>query len=104
MKWCGKIGFRETLEIEPGIWGDDEIVEKTYYGDVMQVSRRNQMTDNVNDDIVISNQISIISDPYANNNLTSMAYVEFMGTKWKITNIAVRMPRLVITLGGKYNG
>jgi hypothetical protein len=33
-----------------------------------------------------------------------MRYVEFMGTKWKITNIEVQYPRLTLSIGGEYNG
>lgn len=103
MKWHGVIGFRETVEIEPGIW-DEKITEKHYYGDEIRISRKLQSSSQVNDDIVISNQISIIADPYANKNMYSMIYVEFMGAKWKITDISVSYPRLTLTIGGLYNG
>ena len=32
-----------------------------------------------------------------------MKYIEFEGTKWKITNVEVRYPRLNLTVGGIYN-
>jgi hypothetical protein len=32
-----------------------------------------------------------------------MLYVEFMGTKWKITNVEVQYPRLILSVGGVYN-
>ena len=55
------------------------------------------------DDININNELSIISDPYAMNSFHAMRYAEFMGTKWKITNVEVQYPRLLLTLGVKYN-
>lgn len=102
-KWFGKIGYANTTEIEPGIY-EEGIEERSYYGDVTRNSRMLQNSDGVNDNINISNQLSIIADPYANENFHSMRYVEFMGTKWKITNVEVQYPRLILTLGGIYNG
>jgi hypothetical protein len=54
--------------------------------------------------LAINNQISIVADPFANQNFHSMKYVEFMGTRWKITNVDVQYPRLILTMGGVYNG
>lgn len=101
-KWFGKIGFAETVEVKPGVW-KEQITERNYYGDLIRNTRRLQSTDKLNDDIDISNEISIIADPYANQNFYSMRYVEFMGAKWKISNVEVSFPRLTLTIGGLYN-
>ncbi len=102
-KFFGVIGFNEgTVETSPGVW-EQQIVEHQYYGDLIRNSRRLQSTDQLNDDINISNEISIVADPYANANFHSMLYVEFMGAKWKITNVEVQYPRLKLTLGGVWN-
>ena len=61
-------------------------------------------TDLVNDNINISNEFSIVADPYAINNFHAIRYVEFMGAKWKISNVSVQHPRLLLTAGGVYNG
>lgn len=102
-KWYGVIGYAETVETKPGIW-EEQITERNYYGDLFRNSRRLQSTDKVNDDINISNQLSIVADPYAINNFYSMRYAEFSGAKWKITDIEVQYPRLTLTLGGVWNG
>lgn len=102
-KWYGKIGYAENVEYEPGNW-EEEITERPYYGDTYRNTRLLQNSDGVNDNINIANQISIVADPYANQNFHKMRYVEFMGTKWKITNIEVQYPRLILTIGGQYNG
>ena len=101
-KWFGKIGYAETIEERPGVW-IEKITEHEYIGDVLRNSRRLQSSNKVNDDINISNEISIVADPFANQNFHSMRYAEFMGTKWKITDIEVQYPRLILTLGGVYN-
>lgn len=102
-KWFGKIGYAVTSETRPGIW-EEVIVERNYYGDMTRNSRRLQAASQVNDDININNELSIISDPYAMNSFYAMRYAEFMGTKWKITNVEVQYPRLILSLGGLYNG
>lgn len=102
-KYYGKIGYAETVETKPGIW-EEQITVHNHYGDVIKNSRRLQSADKVNDDVTVSNQLSIVADPYAMNNFHSMRYAEFMGTKWKISNVEVQYPRLILTLGGLYNG
>lgn len=102
-KWCGIIGYAEQVETTPGVWSE-QITERKYYGDVIRNNRRLQSAGKLNDDINVGNEISIIADPFANNNFHSMRYVEFMGTKWKVTTVDVQYPRLILSLGGVYNG
>ena len=102
-KWYGKIGYAETIETEPGIW-EEQITERSYYGDVLTSRWMRQSSDKVNSDINISNRISIIADPFAIQNCSSMIYVEYAGSKWKISDIEIDHPRLIINLGGAYNG
>lgn len=102
-KFYGKIGYANTVETKPGVY-EEQIVERSYYGDLIRNNRRLQSADQVNDDINISNEISIVADPYATNNFHTMRYAVFMGTKWKISNVEVSYPRLILTLGGVYNG
>lgn len=101
-KFYGVIGYAATVETEPGIWEDD-ICERPYYGDITRDTRRLQTSDKANDDITISNQLSIIADPFAYENFHSMRYVRFMGVKWKVTDVEVQYPRLILSLGGEYN-
>ena len=102
-KWYGKIGYAETVEIRPGVF-KEQITEREYFGDVLYNNRRLQTSDQVNDDINISNRISILADPFANENFHSMRYLSFMGANWKVSSIEVAYPRLILTLGGVYNG
>ena len=102
-KWCGIIGYAEQVETTPGVWSE-QITERKYYGDVIRNNRRLQSAGKLNDDINVGNEISIIADPFANNNFHSMRYVDFMGTKWKVTTVDVQYPRLILSLGGVYNG
>lgn len=102
-KWFGRIGYAETIETAPGVW-KEQIILREYYGDLVRNIRRIRTVDKVNDDLSISNELSIVADPYAINNFYSMRYAEFMGAKWKISNVEVSYPRLILTLGGVWNG
>ena len=101
-KFYGEIGYANIVETEPGVW-EEKITKRNYYGDVIRNTRSLQTSDNVNDNINISNEISIVADPYANENFHSMRYVYFMGAKWKITSVEVKYPRLILSIGGLYN-
>lgn len=103
-KWCGKIGFTYTGEVEPGVWVENEVVEREYFGDLLSNRWRRQNTSNVNDDINISNQISIVADPYAIDHVSAMTWIEFSGEKWKVTDVEVQYPRLIVNIGGVYHG
>lgn len=102
-KFFGNIGFAETVETAPGVW-TEQITKRQYFGDLIQNTRMLQTADQVNDNINISNKISILSDPYAIANFHSIRYVEFMGAAWKVSSVDVQYPRLVLSLGGVYNG
>lgn len=102
-KYYGVIGYAATVQTEPGIY-EEQIIETEYVGDVLRNTRRLREGSKINDDITISNQISIIADPYASNNFHAIRYVTFMGAKWKVSDVEVQYPRLILTLGGLYNG
>lgn len=101
-KWYGKIGYAENMETEPGVW-EEVITEKSYYGDSIRNTRLLQNSDSINGKVNVGNQISIIADPYANQNFHAIRYVEFMGNLWTVSNAEVQYPRLILTLGGVYN-
>lgn len=102
-KWYGKIGYAESVQTEPGLW-NEQITERPYYGDLTRDSRERRNNDGVNDSVNIRNTISIISDPFAIQNCSLMVYADFMGAKWRITDVEVQYPRLILTIGGAYNG
>lgn len=102
MKFCGSIGFIKQEEIEAGIYGD-VVAEKNYYGEVLQNFRKWKSSDKVNDDIVLTNKLSVIADSFMTENLGAMKYVVYLGQKWKIDSAEIEYPRIVLTLGGLYN-
>lgn len=102
-KWFGRIGYAEQLETTPGVW-EEKIVERNYYGDVVRNYRKLEPSGEVNDNINVSMEISIVADPYAIRNFHAMRYIEYMGSLWKLSNVEVNYPRLILQIGGLYNG
>jgi hypothetical protein len=102
-KFYGKVGYVTSKQVSPGVFEDD-VVERTYRGDILQNSRRWETTDNLNDNLVIANQISIIGDVFAYANLETIKYVIWQGVKWKVSTIEIARPRLILKLGEVYNG
>ena len=103
MRYYGKVGYVTTVETRPGVWQDSEIVERPYYGEVLRYSRRWQGADQLNDNLTITNQISILADPYAYEHFADIKYIYWMNTKWKVPTVEVNYPRLILTLGEVYN-
>lgn len=102
-KFCGAVGFGVQTEVTPGVW-QESIVTRNYYGDLIRNTRRLQSSSTVNDDINVSNEISVLADPYIQNNFHSIRFVSFMGSNWKVSSVEVQYPRLILTLGGVWNG
>ena len=102
-KFYGKVGYVEVVETSYQVYKSVEY-ERSYYGDVTRVSRRLDAGSKINDDITLSNLISIVADAYAFDHIFALRYVWWMGNRWKVTNVEVQRPRLVLTLGGLYNG
>lgn len=102
-KYYGSVGYEDTVETDSGIF-EETITERQYYGDVIRNNRRLENSGEINDSINVTNQISIVADPYAIQNFWKIRYATFMGQKWKVKDVDVEQPRLILTLGGLYNG
>lgn len=102
-KFYGEIGYGETVEKAPGVWVD-EIVEKRYFGDVIRNARGLKEGEGVNNDLTVRNSISVVADAYANEHFFAIRYIRWMGALWTVADVEVQSPRLVMRLGGVYNG
>lgn len=102
-RFYGIVGYAPTEVNDTGI-ATASIIPRPYYGNVLRSATKWQETDNLNDDITVSNRISIVADPYAIQNFPYIKYVEWMGTRWTVRSVDEEYPRLILTLGGVYNG
>lgn len=103
-KFFGKVGYAdESVETSPGVW-KDVVVEYEYYGDVVRNTRKLSEGENLNNDLTVGNSIRIVADAYANEHFFAIRYVEWAGALWKVADVIVESPRLLLRLGGVYNG
>lgn len=102
-RFYGRVGYGASVESAPGVW-KDVITEVSYYGDILRNTRQEKDGTKVNDDLTVNNSISIVADAYANENFFAMRYIEWAGILWAVATVDVRGPRLLLTLGGVYNG
>lgn len=102
-KFYGRVGYIETEEVSPDVF-DEVITERMYSGDILRMSKSWQSGEHINDNLQVNVQISILSDPYAYQHFHALRYVEYMGALWKITNAEPQYPRIILTIGGVYNG
>jgi hypothetical protein len=102
-RYFGRIGYGETIEDQPGVFVDN-IVERSYYGDVIRNSRYLREGENLNFDLNVQNSISIVADAYANDHFFAIRYVEWAGVLWTVSSVEVQSPRLLLRLGEVYNG
>lgn len=102
-RFYGKIGYGQDVDKGHGVH-ELEITERIYSGDVVRNFRRQQQGEKVNNDLTTATTISVVSDTYANEHFFAIRYVEWAGTLWEVTNVDQESPRLILQLGGIYNG
>ena len=102
-KFYGAIGYSVTEEIRPGVWGE-KITGRDYYGDVIRNTRQYQSSDNLNDNLNVSNEFSIVADPFVMEHFYQIRYAVLYSVKWKVSDVEVKSPRLILRLGGVHNG
>ena len=102
-KYCGKIGYAVSGETSPGVW-EEKITEREYYGELIKNTRKLASGENLNDDITVANDVSIVADPFAMEHFYQIRYAVLYSVKWKVSDVEVKSPRLILRLGGVHNG
>lgn len=102
-KFYGKVGYVTSTDQGDGV-SINVPEEYPYYGDIINISKRWQTTENLNDDIRLEQTISILADSYAWENYYKIRYVIIDGVAWRVTNVIINRPRITLFIGGIYNG
>jgi len=104
-RFSGAVGYGVTRENPPesGIWEND-MSEHIYTGDVIRDTRKLEPGEGLNNNISVGNSISILADQYAIDNFFNIRYVDWAGVLWTVTNVEVKSPRLILSIGSVYNG
>jgi hypothetical protein len=103
MRFHDVIGIGASVETAPGVW-DDVIVERKFRGDVVRNTRKYSEGESVNDNLSVGNSVTVVSDEYLMGHIADMRYVKVAGSLWRITDVEIERPRLILRLGGVYNG
>ena len=103
-KYYGRIGYVDTVDNGNGVWEETLIHEGYYYGEVINPSVRYKAGDKINDDLSVTDKVSILADAYALAHFSKIKFIEYEGELWEVDQISVARPRLILTLGGVYNG
>ena len=102
-KYFGEIVFSKTEKFDNGIVAEKTVGRK-YKGDVEKNWRRWETGERLNDNININNTLSIVADSFLFAHLGMIRAVEWMGSYWEVSSIEVKRPRLILEIGGVYNG
>lgn len=105
-RFFGPIGYeQEQHESEPGIWTPSGMVERNAFGAVLKRQRKwADSSEGTNDNLEVTNRISIVADDYVNEHWPAIKYVKWADTYWKVVSIDIERPRVILSLGGVWNG
>lgn len=102
-KFYGIVGYVTQEETTPGVW-TNKVIEKPYRGDILRAHQKLSFSEHLNGSVNISNEFSIVADPYANANSHYIRYVKYKGVCWDVIGVEMQYPRLILSVGGVYNG
>jgi hypothetical protein len=102
-KFSGLVGYVTQEETVPGVWSPVE-KPRMMRGDVIRRSSTNQNDDKVNSDISLSHRVSLIGDAFTFNNYINIKWIDIDGYKWEVSSIEIQRPRIIVSLGGPWNG
>lgn len=102
-KFAGRVGYVSQIEEVPGVWTAD-ITPRMMKGDLIRQQSSSQNGDKVNDDISFNHNVSLLGDAYAFGNYYNIKWIEIDGMKWRVNSVEIKRPRILLGLGGLYNG
>ncbi len=102
-RFSGLVGFVSSQRTVPGV-SSVTVVESPYYGDVKRAQLNMTDDQTVNTEIRTSSSIEIVADKYASENMFAIRFVVWAGVAWEVVNVTPQHPRLLLQLGGVYDG
>ena len=102
-KYAGLVGYVTQEESVPGVWSPVEN-PKLMRGDIIRQASSSQNDNKVNSDIALSHRVSLLGDAYAFGNYYNIKWIDIDGRKWEVTSVEIQRPRIIVTLGGLWNG
>lgn len=102
-KYAGLVGYVTQEQTAPSVWSPVEY-PKRMKGDIIRQSSSTQNDDKINSDLTLNHRVSLIGDAYAFSSYFNIKWIEIDGRKWEVTSVEVQRPRIIVTLGGPWNG
>lgn len=104
-RFYGEVGYGVTEENPSGSGKHVPVItEQAYYGEITRITKQHEPGEKVNSDLSAGVTISILADQYATEHFLNIKYLRWEGVLWTVTNVKVQRPRLIIEIGGVYNG
>jgi hypothetical protein len=102
-KFAGLVGYVTQDESVPGVWSpvENPVMMK---GDVIRQSLSRQNDNKVNNDVALNHRVSLLGDAYAFEQYFNIKWIELDGRKWEVSSIELQRPRIIVTIGGLWNG
>lgn len=102
-KYAGLVGYATQEEVRPGVW---EEVIKTHKmrGDILRARVDVEGGDKTNDDLSLNNRFSLLASPKHFENFENIRFITYLGVQWKVTSVEIQYPRLILEVGGRWNG
>lgn len=102
-RFAGLVGYVTQEETSPGIWSS---VEKSVMmkGELIRQSSNNRDAGKVNSDITLNHRVSLMGDSYSFDNYYNIKWVMVDKVKWEVSSIEIQRPRLILAIGGLWNG
>jgi hypothetical protein len=97
------IGLVSASETAPGVY-TNVASEIEIRGDFIQSRQRWNEPTEINQDVKLEHRISFVASQSVTQQIQNIRYVKIADVKWSVTTITTQPPRLVLALGGVYNG
>lgn len=101
-KYSGLVGYATQYEATPGVW-KNQVIQRPMKGEFVR-QNANITNHDVHGDSILNHRISLVGDAFAFANYFDMKWVQVHGRKITVTGVEISRPRLIVSLGGEWNG
>lgn len=101
-RFFGKVGYSHPTRSEGVV--ENVITERSYAGDELRNVRYFAQGESILGKVTFQTRLSVVADAFALENYRDIVYVDWEGALWTVESVTTERPRLVLVLGGKYNG
>lgn len=103
MRWSGKLGFAEEVEVSKGRF-EDVITESPAMGDVETRTDTFVVADEVLPQYRTSTSVSVLFGSGERVDISHLRYITHRGKRYVPSSIVEEHPRVVIYIGEEYHG